>query len=159
LYERRVELAYEGKRFWDLQRWMLYSDDASYGDNTNAKLGIAPLNGTARTGRYWQYKNTASSATDPLTAARGTISIDPDASDFNTQLNALKTFFQNNLKVSATDQPMDKDGSGQPSLINFRSNYYLSGLNSTALSTDPWLLQTKGWNDYSGAAGTFDYRQ
>jgi hypothetical protein len=159
LYERRVELAYEGKRFWDLQRWMLYSDDASYGDNTNAKLGIAPLNGTARTGRYWQYKNTASSATDPLTAARGTISVDPDASDFNTQLNALKTFFQNNLKVSATDQPMDKDGSGQPSLINFRSNYYLSGLNSTALSTDPWLLQTKGWNDYNGAAGTFDYRQ
>ena len=159
LYERRVELAYEGKRFCDLQRWMLYSDDASLNDNTNAQLGITPLNGTARTGRYWQYKNTAPNSNDPLVSARGTISIDPDASDFSTQLNALKTFFQNNLKVSATDQPMDKDGSGQPSLINFRSNYYLSGLNSTALSTDPWLLQTKGWNDYNGAPGTFDYRQ
>lgn len=159
LYERRVELAYEGKRFWDLQRWMLYSDDASLGDNTNTKLGIAPLNGTARTGRYWQYKTNASSSTDPLTSARGTISVDPDASDFNTQLNALKTFFQNNLKVIGTDQPLDKDGSGQPVVMNFRPNYYLSGLNSTALSTNPWLLQTKGWNDYSGGAGTFDYRQ
>jgi hypothetical protein len=159
LYERRVELAYEGKRFWDLQRWMLYSDDAGLNDNTNSKLGISVLNGTARTGRYWQYKTNASSSTDPLTSARGTISVDPDASDFATQLNALKTFFQNNLKVIGTDQPLDKDGAGQAVLINFRSNYYLSGLNSTALSTNPWLLQTKGWNDYSGAPGTFDYKQ
>ena len=24
LYERQIELAYEGKRFWDLWRWLLY---------------------------------------------------------------------------------------------------------------------------------------
>lgn len=159
LYERRVELAYEGKRFWDLQRWMLYNDDAAAGNNTCAKLGIAPLNGTARTGRLWQYKVTAPSATDPLTSARGTISIDPDAANFQTQLTSLKTFFDNNIVQVPTDQPLDKDGSGNAVLINFRQNYYAAGLSSTVLSLNPWLLQTIGWKDYSGAMGTFDYRQ
>ncbi len=159
LYERRVELAYEGKRFWDAQRWMLYNDDASAGNNTCAKLGIDPINGTARTGRLWQYKTVAPNANDPLTAARGSISIDPDAADFNTQLNNLKTFFDNNITVISTDQPMDKDGSAKPVFIQFRQNYYISGLNTTALSLNPWLQQTIGWNDYSNAPGTYDYKQ
>jgi starch-binding outer membrane protein, SusD/RagB family len=158
LYERRVELAYEGKRFWDIQRWMLYMDDASAG-NTCSKLGLAPINGTTRTGRHWQFKNTTTNATDPLTAVRGTISIDPDASDFTTQCNALKTLVQNNIVISPTDQPMDKDGSGLPLFITFRQNYYISGLNNTVLSNNPWLTQTIGWNDYSGGAGTFDYKK
>ncbi|GAB3417079.1 RagB/SusD family nutrient uptake outer membrane protein [Niabella aquatica] len=159
LYERRVELAYEGKRFWDAQRWMLYNDDASAGNNTCEKLGIDPINGTARTGRLWQYKTVIGNATDPLTAARGTISVDPDAGDFKTQLNNLKNFFDNNIQIVATDQPMDRDASNTPLYINFRQNYYISGLNNTALSINPWLTQTIGWNDYSGTPGTFNYRQ
>ncbi|MBS1653439.1 MAG: RagB/SusD family nutrient uptake outer membrane protein [Bacteroidetes bacterium] len=159
LYERRVELAYEGKRFWDIQRWMLYNDDPASGNNTCAKLGIDPINGTARTGRYWQYKIAGSNSTDPLTSARGTISVDPDAANFSTQLDALKTFFDNNIVIAKTDQPMDKDGSGNPLTINFRQNYYVAGLSSTVLSLNPWLPQTIGWNDYSGASGTFDYKQ
>lgn len=157
LYERRVELAYEGKRFWDIQRWMLYNDDASAGNTTNAKLGIQPINGTARTGRHWEFKNSASSS-DPLTTARASISVDPDASNFSAQLNALKTFVQDNIVVVPTDQPMDKDGSS-PVFINFRQNYYISGLKSNILSTNPWLTQTIGWNDYSGVPGTYDYKQ
>jgi hypothetical protein len=159
LYERRVELAYEGKRFWDIQRWMLYNDDASAGNTTNAALGISTINGTARTGYYWQYKNTAPSATDPLTAARGSISVDPDASDFTTQLNNLKTFFQTNIVVTPLDQPMDKDGSNLPLFISWRQNYYISGLTNTVLGANPWLPQTKGWNDYNGAPGTYEYRK
>src|SRR5678810_1014182 len=73
LYERRIELAYEGKRFWDIQRWMLYADDAATNDNTNAKLGIPIINGTNRTGYYWQGKNFTSS--DPLTASDRNISV------------------------------------------------------------------------------------
>jgi len=30
LYERRVELAYEGKRFWDMRRWLLYEGGAGF---------------------------------------------------------------------------------------------------------------------------------
>lgn len=157
LYERRVELAYEGKRFWDLQRWMLYSDDAAAG-NTCTKLGVTPLNGTAHNGRYWQYKTNAAGSTDPLTSARTGIAVDPDATDFAAQLNNLKTFFDNNLVVATTDQAMDNI-SGTPVLMNFRPNYYLSGLSSTVLSLNPWLLQNTGWNDYNGAAGTFNARQ
>lgn len=158
LYERRVELAYEGKRFWDAQRWMLYNDDATAGNTTCAKLGIAPINGTARSGRHWQYKVAATSA-DPLLSTRTTILCDPDNANFTTQLNNLKTFFDNNLIVVRTDQPMDRDASGNAVNINLRQNYYVFGLTSTVLSLNPWLKQTIGWNDYSGAPGTYDYRQ
>jgi hypothetical protein len=161
LYERRVELAYEGKRFWDVQRWMLYNDDPSAANTTCAALGISPINGTTRTGRYWQYKTVAPNSSDPLLSARGTISVDPDASasTFAAQLDALKTFYDNNIVVAKTDQPMDKDGSGNPLLINFRQNYYISGLNASVLSINPWLPQTIGWKDYNGAPGTFNYKQ
>lgn len=158
LYERRVELAYEGKRFWDAQRWMLYNDDATAGNTTCAKLGIAPINGTARSGRLWQYKVAATSA-DPLLSTRTSILCDPDAATFTTQLNNLKTFFDNNLIVVRTDQPLDRDASGNAVNINFRQNYYVFGLTSTVLSLNPWLKQTIGWNDYSGVPGTYDYRQ
>lgn len=158
LYERRVELAYEGKRFWDAQRWMLYNDDATAGNTTCAKLGIAPINGTARSGRLWQYKVAATSA-DPLLSTRTSILCDPDAATFTTQLNNLKTFFDNNLIVVRTDQPLDRDASGNAVNINFRQNYYVSGLSATVLSLNPWLKQTIGWNDYSGVPGTYDYRQ
>ncbi|MBO9595549.1 MAG: RagB/SusD family nutrient uptake outer membrane protein [Niabella sp.] len=159
LYERRVELAYEGKRFWDAQRWLLYDGGTSLGENTCAKLGVNPVNGTARTGRLWQYKTVLSNTADPLLATRTTILCDPDASNFTTQLNNLKTFFDNNLQVVSTDQPMDKDASNNPLSINFRSNYYVSGLTATILSNNPWLKQTVGWKDYNNAAGTFDYRE
>jgi starch-binding outer membrane protein, SusD/RagB family len=157
LYERRIELAYEGKRFWDIQRWMLYNDDAAAGNNTCAKLGIAPINGTTRTGQHWQYK-TSAGKDDPLLAARGTISIDPDAADFQTQLQALKAFVEANIVLSAPDKPMD-NVNGTAVSINFRQNYYLSGIKDNVLSVNPWLKQTIGWNDYSGGAGTFDFKQ
>ncbi|CAN5808361.1 RagB/SusD family nutrient uptake outer membrane protein [soil metagenome] len=157
LYERRVELAYEGKRFWDLQRWMLYDDDATADNSTNSILGITPLNGTSRSARLWQYKTTSGSA-DPLLAARGTISVDPDAANFNAQLIALKDFYETNLITLPSDQPLDKVGS-TPVTILFRQNYYIAGLNSSVLSLNPWLKQTIGWNDYNGSPGSFDFRK
>jgi len=160
LYERRVELAYEGKRFWDIQRWMLYNDDAAAGNNTCSKLGIAPINGTRRTGEHWQYKTSAPTNADPLIVARRTVFVDPDASPatFAAQLDNLKTFFESNFTIVAPDKPMDNI-SGQPVDITFRQNYYISGLKNNVLSTNPWLEQTIGWKDDSGVPGTFNYRQ
>ncbi|MDP4201645.1 MAG: RagB/SusD family nutrient uptake outer membrane protein [Bacteroidota bacterium] len=158
LYERRVELAYEGKRFWDAQRWLLF-DGVSYVStsvNTCAKLGIAPINGTCRTGNYWQAKTNTNS--DPIPAAtKSTIVIDPDASDFNTQLNSLATVFDTYLKRVPTDKAMDLVN-GAAVNINFRNNYYIFGLPSGLLSNNPWLIQTKGWNDIYGTTGTYDYQ-
>jgi hypothetical protein len=158
LYERRVELAYEGKRFWDCQRWMLYDDDPAIGDNTNSKLGIPVINGTNRTGYYWQSK--VFTKNDPLTDAdKEAIAIDPDdATHFDDQIKALKALYNAKFVMTPLDKAWDIDGS-TPVNILFRSNYYLSGLNSTVLSNNPWLLQTKGWQDYNGVMGTFDYKQ
>jgi hypothetical protein len=156
LYERRIELAYEGKRFWDLQRWMLYDDDASIGDNTNSMLNIPKLNGTARQGYYWQSKTFGA---DPLTATdRSSISIDPDAATFQAQCDALQTLYQAKFQMTSLDKPWDVNGTTAINML-FRPNYYILGLNTTLLGANPWLTQTKGWQDYNGGAGTFDYRQ
>ena len=107
LYERRVELAYEGKRFWDIQRWMLYNDDATANNTTCAKLGLATLNGTQRTGHYLQY-NQVGTSDDPLTAAIEGISVDPDAGDFNAQIEDLATLYTNNFVLEELETPMDR---------------------------------------------------
>lgn len=154
LYERRVELAYEGKRFWDIQRWMLYNDDASANNNTCAKLGLTPLNGTHRTGDYLQYKN-GTSEEDPL--AHEDISVDPDASDFQDQLQKLADLYENNFEFSDLTTPMDNVDGTQVN-IDWKQNYYIMGLKSNVLTQNPWLKQTIGWKDASGAEGTFDWR-
>jgi hypothetical protein len=160
LYERRVELAYEGKRFWDLQRWMLYDDDPTIGDNTNAMLNIPKLNGTARQGYYWQMKAFSSAKTDPLTATDKNISIDPDAAaaTFQAQCDALQALYQAKFQITPLDKPWDVNGSTAITM-QFRSNYYIFGFKDALLGADPWLTQTIGWQDYNGAMGTFDYRQ
>ncbi|WP_281233028.1 RagB/SusD family nutrient uptake outer membrane protein [Flavobacterium gelatinilyticum] len=159
LYERRVELAYEGKRFWDVQRWMLYSDDASINDATNTKLGIPVINGTQRIGNYLHYKNgTSPSGTDPLAAARASISVNPDAADFQTQINALAAFYTNNFELRSPPTPMDNVSSVATPIL-WRSNYYIMGLNQSALVGNPWLTQTIGWKDGNGAAGTYNYQE
>lgn len=155
LYERRVELAYEGKRFWDVQRWMLY-DNTDKSGNSVTKLGLAPINGTARNGYYWQSKTYTN--TDPLTVADRNILIDPDAADFNAQLDSLKAVYQKWFVMTPLDKPWDQVN-GAATNILFRPNYYLSGLASSPLSLNPWLTQNIGWLDYSGGAGTFDYQQ
>ena len=164
LYERRVELAYEGKRFWDVQRWCLYADDAAFG-NTVSKLGVTALNGTARTGYYWQFKTkTAAGSTasrDPLTGARGKFFADPDAANFKVQLDTVAAFFKRSFNIVPLEQPMDRVTVGSSSvanLISFKQNYYIAGLPANVLGVNPYLLQTKGWNDYNGAPGTYNYR-
>lgn len=165
LYERRVELAYEGKRYWDIQRWMLYSDESvgSVSNNTCAKLGLAPINGTQRTGNYLQYKTTvpaATGATDPLLAARASLLVDPDAAPatFQTQLTALAAFYNANFVRTALPTPMD-NVAGQPVKIKFNPNYYIQGFNTATLTQNTWLPQTIGWKNASGAEGTFNYQE
>ena len=61
LYERQIEFAYEGKRFDDLRRWMLFDGGAvkvdgapatwnltGFGGNTCTYLGFKQLNGQRR---------------------------------------------------------------------------------------------------------------
>lgn len=160
LYERRVELAYEGKRFWDVQRWMLYSDDplGPITANSCAKLRLTPINGTQRTGNFLEFKTKTATAADPLAAARATVFADPDdTANFQTQLNTLAAFYRANFNRTALTVPMD-NVNGLPVKINFRPNYYVQGLHFSALTQNPWLPQTLGWKDAGGADGTFNYQ-
>ena len=160
LYERRVELAYEGKRFWDIHRWLLYGGNSTMNPNANTttKLGLTPINGTNRTGYYWQSRTFSSS--DPLTAAEKNILIDPDASasSFASEIAKLKALYRAKLVMTPLDQALDRDGS-TPINILYRPNYYISGLHSTPLSFNPWLKQTMGWLDQNGGAGDFNSAQ
>lgn len=160
LYERRVELAYEGKRFWDIQRWLLYGGNSAMNPNANttSKLGLTPINGTNRTGYYWQARNFTNS--DPLTAADRNILIDPDASasTFAAEIAKLKALYKAKLVMTPLDQAMDRDAN-TPVNILFKPNYYLSGLSGTVLSFNPWIKQTIGWLDYNGAPGDFNSAQ
>ena len=155
LYERRIELAYEGKRYWDMQRWMLY-DNTDKSGNSVQKLGVQPLNGTHREGYYWQAKNFTD--VDPLTPADRDILIDPEAADFHEQLDKLKAVYKAHFVMTPLDKPWDQVNNTAID-INFRPNYYLSGIPSNVLGTNNWIEQNEGWLDFSGAAGNFDYQQ
>lgn len=156
LYERRVELAYEGKRFWDVQRWLLYDNIAPY--NTVQKLGLTPINGTQRTGYYWQSITYSPATTNPLTVADRNILIDPDAANFETEIARLKALVRTKFVMTPLDQAWDRVNNVATTIL-FRPNYYLSGLPGALLGNNPWLQQTIGWLDYSGIQGTFDYQQ
>lgn len=138
---------------------MLYDNTTLPGTTggTVSKLGLTPINGTQRTGNYLQYKNTATSA-DPLAAARASISADPDAANFQTQLTALGDFYTANFEFVAPPTPMDNVNNA-PVKIKFNPNYYIMGLQNTVLSQNPWLKQTIGWKDASGGEGDYNYQE
>lgn len=162
LNERKVELAYEGKRFFDLRRWKLFEE----GSATAARLGFSPLNGTRRTGLYIAVK-TANGADylhasqDPLIkAGSGTAPvIDRDATAANypagvtTYEQYLDYLYDNHFKITVKDD-LDKTN---PTNWSFKwyPEYYFFGLNQTVLSGSPYLEQTTGWNSLNGM-GTFD---
>lgn len=168
LFERQIELAYEGKRFDDMRRWLLWDD--SYG--TCTRLGIAPISGnqTRRHGIILAVKpevyvnSKAGKDSDPFNPAasaylgkdRTLISLDPDATDseWNSQMVALDNFYQENLNRVVNDQ---LDGTSTPKFyITFLNKYYFLGLKQNILQTGIKLQQNIGWTDYYGAGGTFN---
>lgn len=177
LYERQIEFAYEGKRFDDLRRWMLYDGGKNlpegapeswaptgWGGNTCEWLGFTPLNGQRRENiefrtadKYGVGGTTFDS--DPLLKGGGVRceGVDFRKEDLDTQLQTLKTWYQDNLVVS------EKRGDAWDSqhnllYMNFRPKYYFLGLSSGAQNANKGLPQTIGWQDYNngGANGTFD---
>ena len=177
LYERQIELAYEGKRFDDMRRWMLYDGGTQvptgapstwtltgWGGNTCSWLGFKPFNGQRRESIEFRVADKYGVGTtqwdgDPLLKA-GTerpAGVNFSVGDMNEQLEALKAWYQDNLVVK------QRKGDGRDSqhndlYINFRPKYYFLGLSSGAQNQNKSLPQTIGWEDYNngGANGTFD---
>lgn len=161
LYERQVELAYEGKRWFDIQRWMLYNDESGSdivsNNNTCAQLGVKPLNGTSRTGYYLACKDNTPTKDDPLLSSRPT-SVDPNSKTFESDLNTLAQFYEDNFVLAELETPMDNH-QNEPVSITWRQRYYLWGLNRTALTNNTWLTQTVGWLDANNSNGTSRYQE
>ncbi len=178
LYERQIELAYEGKRFDDMRRWLLYDGGTQFasisgcpdtwkltgwGGNTCNWLGFTPFNGQRRENMEFRVADKygvggTSYDSDPLLKNGGTRTTTVDLrNDLAAQLPQLAAWYGDNLVRK------DKKGDGRDSqhndeYINFRPNYYFLGLSSGASAADKSLPQTIGWQDYNnaGAMGTFD---
>lgn len=165
LYERRIELAFEGKRYWDVWRWLLYDGGQGEGMqlssiNTCQALGVEQLNGISRTSKYLELKadTYVPGSNDALIDARATISANPESADFQEQMKILADFWEANFAFGDPTSPADKDANNNPAHILWRANYYIHGLSKSVLDNNSWLGQNKGWTDQNGATGTVDWQ-
>lgn len=176
LYERQIEFAYEGKRFDDLRRWMLFDGGAvkvpgapsswtltGWAGNTCNWLGVKPLNGQRRENMEFRLADKYGTGdqqydADPLVKAGTERYKGVDLrQDLTNQLADLKTWYQNNL-VRKLKKGDGRDANHNDLYMNFRPKYYFLGLSSGAMNSTKGIEQTIGWEDYNnaGAAGTFD---
>lgn len=117
LYERMIELAYEGKRFHDLRRWLLFDGGEKFstipgapsswkldgwGGNTCTWLGITPLNGQRRENSEFRTADSygeggTTKDSDPLEKAGvvrcAPVDLSSTTVDIATQMTTLKTWY------------------------------------------------------------------
>lgn len=167
LYERQIELAYEGKRFDDMRRWLLWDGGADFGQiegapatwtlsgfggNTCTYLGVTPFNGQRRDNIELHAKATATEAdgSDPIKNNRPA-PLDLK-NDLTGQFDALATFYDTYL----TRKVRRGDEIGK--VVTFLPKYYFIGLTSGAQTNNITLEQTIGWADvvHGNINGTFD---
>ncbi len=154
LNERKVEFAYEGKRFWDLRRWMLFNNDFG----TCSRLGVQPLNGTRRTGYYIIVKKSDGKkyvgSSDPLVkSSSGSVAVverepaNMTPSQFEAHLDYL---YDNHFQVVERDN-LDKTSPANWA-FKWYNEYYFFGLHQNILTSSPYLEQTQGWNSLTGTS-------
>jgi hypothetical protein len=155
--ERKVEFAYESKRFWDLRRWLLFNND--YG--TCTRLGQTPIEGMRRQGLFFvAQKNGANyiGAADPFIAVNGVAPVadrnpavyPPGITNYDQYLDY---FYTNYLKVIVKDTGLEPT---TPANWKFKwyNQYYFFGIPANALNTATYLQQTSGWS--GGIGPVFD---
>lgn len=156
LNERKVEFAYEGKRFYDLRRWMLF-------DNTtgmNTRLDLPQLNGTRRTAYRINVKTSSGEYfgdADPLLGASAPIA-DRNTSTYPAGVTTYEQYvdylYDNHFEVTVKDD-LDRTNATPRWTFKWYPEYYYFGIHQTVLDASSYLEQTKGWNSIGGA-GTFD---
>ena len=176
LYERQIELAYEGKRFDDMRRWLLWdggqgqeSLNASwkvtgFGGNTCQYLGVEPLNGTRRHSIELYVKDATadkSNGNDPIDEHRpealNLTSVNFEANDgepTDSKVKSLTSFYRQYLNR----KDRYADGNSVDNIITFKPQYYFIGFKQNMMQNNTKIEQTIGWTDINkgGANGTFD---
>ncbi|WP_294618467.1 RagB/SusD family nutrient uptake outer membrane protein [uncultured Bacteroides sp.] len=118
LFERRIELAYEGKRFWDMRRRMIFSEP--------------------------EYKGYAREIIEiSLTDAKKDLTLSELVKDFasgsgDNKLNTVAYFDYFKTIVTKLDNKFQWD---------VEDNHYFFAIPKKHLEQNPNLEQTKGWND------------
>ena len=184
LYERQIELAYEGKRFDDLRRWMLFDGGTDkvdgapaswtltgWGGNTCTWLGFTELNKNQcrdnmefrlNDTKYGVGGTTGDTDSDPLLKAgverpKG-IDFRKEISDEEgNQLTQLQEFYNEHFvrkEKKGDAYATNKD----PLYIKFLPRYYFLGFSQSALNNCKGIEQCIGWEDSNngGSNGTFD---
>jgi hypothetical protein len=128
LFERKIEFAFEGKRFWDLYRWKRMSDLQGWYRN---RLRIV-----LRTGAGIP---TAAQLKDPTSSSyRDVQNLD------NMMANFFTTIRNNNHDASNSTTKLDTNP------INFLPSYYFFPIPMQAITNNPNLAQNNNWG------GSFD---
>lgn len=146
--ERKVEFAYENKRFDDLRRWLLYDD--TYG--TLTRLNQTPINGMRRQGYFTVALNSDGSeyvgTADPF---KGTIlNRDANPADYPVGVTTYEEYvdylYDNHFKVIVRDDLEETD------IWSFTwfKEYYFFGIYEALYNEARYLEQTEGWG------GTFN---
>lgn len=179
LYERQIELAFEGKRFEDMRRWMLFDGGANqpagtpstwkltgWNGNTCTYLGFPPMNGQRRENLEFRVKADYNNGLgkdswnndlshDPIGSVARPAALDY-RQPLDDQLETLKAWYNDYLERN-TKKGDAYDSSHAPLKIDFKPTYYIMGLSSGVHANNVGLMQTAGWNDYyHGGMGTFD---
>ena len=152
--ERKVEFAYESKRFWDLRRWLLFNDDFG----TCTRLGQTPIEGMRRQGLFFIAQKAGANYVgnaDPFIPVNGVAPVaDRNPTTYPAGITTydqyVDYFYTNYLKVVVKDNV-------DPTTANWKfkwyNQYYFFGIPANALNTSLYLGQTSGW---SGGTSTFD---
>ena len=169
LYERQIELAFEGNRYNDMHRWMLFDGGegqatikpswalTGFGGNTCNYLGVKPLNGTKRHQIVLYCIDvsdtdpTEGNRPEPITLDEDLTSIDGTITD--AKVRELADFYD----IFLMRKDVNLDGNDDALTIKYRPTYYFLGLRQNAMQTNPTLHQTVGWHDLGrNADGLFD---
>jgi hypothetical protein len=183
LYERQIELAFEGKRCDDMRRWLLWDGGAKFnevdgapsswtltgfGGNTCSYLNMRPFNGRNHTGIEIAIATTGPDAgigPDALGSGQTLPDIDPilkagvtrpSAVDLRNDLAPQLERLKTFYQTNLVRKSKRVDGD-QYYTINYLPKYYFLGLSSSAQTNNSKLEQTIGWQDVlKGTIGVYD---
>lgn len=185
LYERQIELAYEGKRFDDCHRWMLFDGGVGqtelsstwtlvgWSGNTCTYLGVTPLN-NIMTHRLEMvidpnfYTGEQTSSADPFSETLAKLT-KPSALTLNEDFRTVAPITEEapttykNAKVKALadfykQYLIRKDVQTMTQNLNpkWPANCYFLGLHSSDQENNPGVVQGIGWQSYYGGMGQYD---
>lgn len=115
LYERQIEFAFEGKRFWDLRRWKLFE---------------TVINGIKRKGVLINLKT----GTGIPTASQFS---DPNNANYRDKVN-LDQAYANYFTIEFKD--LDTRYT-----LNWQPSYYFFGIPNSTIANDPKIIQNNNW--------------